>query len=547
MKNNVALQLREFTLIFACGYFLVEGVYLFLFTKLVLLPILLFILSLLYHTAFWASREKRYKEWHALFVSVFLIVITTLHFFSSRENNLSLLLGVLLPFAVLPVYPKKRANWLILAYALVYLAVLPLPFAIGGDPQYNLHTSLAIYVVFLTNWSVSNFLVFIISESEAHDKEGLEVATVPKSEYDNLLSSVSFTVRSTLGNLACVMDELAKTHDTTSASYRNLLEILHASEQSLRDFSGSILMDSTVHPPQSSLSRFELNTFLTARVKANLAEQGYSNSLRFLFDPSLPQNVEGDAEFLKLAIDRIMLEILHKDIRNNRPISLSTLQFAQSTDATILTQIEILCGDVVVSTPVFSESGRHPEVVVDLWKTIKIHRAPHGTAVTFTIPLRRCDAKRVELASLISISAEKPQYSEVEENPEAILSSARVLVVDDNQINRRVMRLTLSDKVQRLDFAQNGKEAVEMVSQVDYDLVLMDIQMPVMDGLQATRLIRQREKNSERRTPIIALTAYAQFGDKESCMEAGMDAYLSKPFENQALFSLMANHMVKEA
>jgi CheY-like chemotaxis protein len=93
-----------------------------------------------------------------------------------------------------------------------------------------------------------------------------------------------------------------------------------------------------------------------------------------------------------------------------------------------------------------------------------------------------------------------------------------------------------------VDIAETGLQAVQASSSTHYDAVLMDCQMPEMDGFQATRLIREREAAEElspRHTPIIALTANAMEGDREHCLEAGMDDYLSKPFSHQALSDIL--------
>jgi len=82
-----------------------------------------------------------------------------------------------------------------------------------------------------------------------------------------------------------------------------------------------------------------------------------------------------------------------------------------------------------------------------------------------------------------------------------------------------------------VEVAQNGLQAVELVAQRPFDLVLMDLQMPDMDGLEATAMIREREKQHGGRTPIIALTAYTMKGDRERCLEAGMDNYINKPID----------------
>ncbi len=123
-------------------------------------------------------------------------------------------------------------------------------------------------------------------------------------------------------------------------------------------------------------------------------------------------------------------------------------------------------------------------------------------------------------------------------------NSRRVLLVDDALENRELMRLLLLKLPLTLDEAVNGQEALNLFEQNRYDLIFMDIQMPVMDGYTATRMIRRQEERSGRtRTIIIALTAHAYEADIRACLEAGCDDHIAKPFKKKTLMQCLETHM----
>jgi len=117
----------------------------------------------------------------------------------------------------------------------------------------------------------------------------------------------------------------------------------------------------------------------------------------------------------------------------------------------------------------------------------------------------------------------------------------RILLVEDSKPNQRLACAILNERGHEVTIAENGIQALEMLEQSQFDIVLMDVQMPVMDGLEATAQIRQREGQSSRHQQIIAMTAHSIEGDRERCLEAGMNDYVAKPIRRETLFLALAN------
>jgi len=120
------------------------------------------------------------------------------------------------------------------------------------------------------------------------------------------------------------------------------------------------------------------------------------------------------------------------------------------------------------------------------------------------------------------------------------VQNVHILLVEDNPVNQKTAKIMLNKAGYTVDVAENGLVAVEAVEKRTYDVILMDIQMPEMDGYEATRVIREREGES-RHSTIIAMTAHSMQGDREKCLEAGMDDYLSKPINPPQMFDTIKN------
>ncbi len=127
------------------------------------------------------------------------------------------------------------------------------------------------------------------------------------------------------------------------------------------------------------------------------------------------------------------------------------------------------------------------------------------------------------------------------------LEGLSVLLVEDNLLNQILAKKVLSDWKMKVDTAENGLIAIDKLEKKNFDLILMDIQMPEMDGYEATQHIREKSSPEKRVTPIMAMTAHALAGESEKCIKAGMDGYISKPFDSSVLYSKIVSVLKKSA
>ena len=146
-----------------------------------------------------------------------------------------------------------------------------------------------------------------------------------------------------------------------------------------------------------------------------------------------------------------------------------------------------------------------------------------------------------------SSSGESPVEAAAANASSGLKPHLRILLAEDNPINCAVATAMLTKLAHVVVPAANGREALAALEDAEFDLVLMDVQMPEMDGFEATRLIREKEAANGRHTPIVAMTAHAMEGDRERCLAAGMDAYLTKPVEKaQLLETIKATLLARE-
>jgi CheY-like chemotaxis protein len=154
-----------------------------------------------------------------------------------------------------------------------------------------------------------------------------------------------------------------------------------------------------------------------------------------------------------------------------------------------------------------------------------------GSTFTFCLPIQKGTKK------------EKTEIKTISKNIGCKIDHLNILLVEDNFINQKVAIRILTGYGALVDTANNGKEALELFKQKEYDLILMDIQMPEMDGYEATKIIRNEMGKVKAAIPIIAMTASALISDRKKCLVAGMNDYIAKPFQAEALLKKIVQQM----
>jgi two-component system, sensor histidine kinase and response regulator len=169
-----------------------------------------------------------------------------------------------------------------------------------------------------------------------------------------------------------------------------------------------------------------------------------------------------------------------------------------------------------------------------------------GIAGYLTKPVRRAEL-RAAIARVMADQAGGKKFGEPiaerETKHNSIFQAGkglRILLAEDNAVNQRVARAILEKAGHQVVIAENGRLALRYLGEQSFDLILMDVQMPEMDGFEATGVIRENERRTGAHIPVVAMTAHAMTGDRERCIDAGMDDFVTKPIQPSALFEVIA-------
>ena len=228
------------------------------------------------------------------------------------------------------------------------------------------------------------------------------------------------------------------------------------------------------------------------------------------------------------------LEELERGVGENDPYGLAILdqQMPQRSGVELAALIHVRPSISNVRMIMLSSVGDSPERKT--WRDV-------GIQAYLTKPARQSELYNCLVATILGRDSATPERPEQSETAVLPTFNARVLLAEDNIVNQQVALEMLAQLGCSVELVGNGKEALGALDRESFDLILMDCQMPVLDGFEATRLLRDREARGDtKRLPIVALTANAMQGDRERCLNAGMDDYLAKPFSGEELVMLLS-------
>ena len=355
-----------------------------------------------------------------------------------------------------------------------------------------------------------------------------ELASIAEKN-EEVINSFSHKIREPLNNLVLLGNMLGDT--TTSPKQQELVETFVASTGSMVEVVNELTMETAgnVTFERRGEMRFRLGPIIKDTIGLMKLNRRHEQSLIIYDDRG-----EGEAEYTgdPIILKQILIDLLSAAISSSTNKVTISIQAREAGEHDGMQKVEFTLSS---NNPVvFVGEGRQPwplsaRLIRDSGGTWQETGAGKESYLIFFVNLRK--AGRIERpAAASTLVRGMPRETNKKE-----LKDLSILLVEDNPINQRITQLMLEPLVRRFEIARNGKEALDMFGTSRYDLILMDVQMPVMNGLVAAEKIRALEMSTQLHVPIIAITANAMLGDREQCLAVGMDDYISKPIEPDVL------------
>ncbi|HNV81154.1 MAG: response regulator [Tenuifilaceae bacterium] len=497
------------------------------------------------------------------FPIILLLIIFQYFLWSGSISFVGTLVTSLFPLIAIGLLGYFRGSLASLAFAILAAIGFFIPLSINVGYELEL----AVKINFFLSFFIVTAMAYLFEKIRQISINELEKQVLDQQSANKLneqfIANLSHQIRTPLNNIM-VISSILETSGTLDEKQKDLIDTIHASTNNLANVVNSMVEISNVNLKERGdiYVPFNLHGTINSTLRLFSTQYDSDTSFNLKIDDSIPDTLSGDPVKLK-QIFLTLIEILkHKSsgktiifikvtkqgetpeeiiinfrIDSNRPILLpmnegrslfvtnETIYSSASTQA----YIELL--DLTITQKIIESNGG--ELIINL--------SPQDAVFNFTYALRKEVLTPTVTASEISTEPEQDTGKPLLPKVGMELEQASVLLVEDNLINQKIVVLSLKKLVKNIEIANNGKEALDKIASSRFDIILMDIQMPIMNGFVTTKKIRDIEASSNTHTPIIAITANALLGDKEECLASGMDDYISKPFQIEVLIQKMKN------
>jgi len=458
------------------------------------------------------------------------------------QNVYSIFLINIFPFFTLSL--KKKES--ILINSVFLIVFLTLIYFFSDFFTSNLKAIILNTVFFVIITSVLLLIINTTNKLLAKYEELLNEKEIQLQEKIDFLNKISFQLRISLNNLSIsnslidrkkLPQEYIDYFDTIVASTNNIISIV--------DKIGKI-SESEIILSKGPVTCFDFESLIEKTV--DIYKEQYKNAdIKLNFNRKLEYYVIDYPIQIRQLLLNILNNIFSIKTPNKPEIQINVDSDLVADNYKIETNIKVKNLKIIedthgkhfyMSDELMEEDDRFldfsfTQKLLEHYNTkLNIKNDESTVNINFTIFLK-ADISR-------SKEPEKKEIINIEQFSKKVkLKDANILLVEDNPINQKIVILGLKKYVKNIDIANNGKEALEKIGTTRYDLILMDVQMPIMSGITVTKKIRELEISTNTHVPIIAITAYAVSGDKEACLAAGMNDYISKPFQMEELINKM--------
>jgi len=494
------------------------------------------VLSILTVVAF-PSKTKYDK---GALVSVILVDLASAYsFWFGTTVSYSWIFILFFPVFAVQVFEKRKSivHSLLLALILLSGHFIPLPgIVINTDLSYNIYFFTAYFLILLIFYILEDLRATEVIEMQ--DK--LKLSSLEFKQKDEFISNLSHQLRTSLNNIILVNNLIFKS--SLNKNQKELIDTLRASTNNLLEAVDKIVDFSQPELVKIKDSLISFNLLPAIKSIVNLYSNKSQANISLEFSPNIQNFLIGDPIKLKQIFLNLLQNILYSNSKRviNEIVIKVYPEKETKADLKIIFTIEV---SFKLSDPISLKREAETHILdsdqtnINSKKLISysggfliIDHKDGLDILSFVLGFQKDLSRRVEDVSERLLFDESESVS---------LIDANVLLVEDNLINQKIVLLSLKSMVKNIDLACNGKEALEKFGTSKYDIILMDIQMPVMDGIVATKKIREIESSTNLQTPIIAITANALAGDRESCLAVGMNDYISKPFQVDILVQKM--------